>query len=154
MCTVWWEGKARKESLSTKQRILSDTEVRMWIDRGLPCRGSKIIAHLGYGFIDMIVGFCALIGKEKLAFSLDFLTILFRFNSHTIMSTHFNCTIQVFFLKIYSELCNYHCYLISEHFHHPTKKLLYPLTVILHSFPHSPSPTLGKCYFTLCSYSV
>ena len=60
-------------------------------------------SHLGYRLIDMIVGFCALMGKEKLAFSLDFLTILFRFNSHTIMSTHFNCTIQCFLA--YSQSC-------------------------------------------------
>lgn len=34
MCTVWWEGKARKEPVSTKQRMLSDTEVRMRLDGG------------------------------------------------------------------------------------------------------------------------
>lgn len=52
-------------------------------------------------------------------------------------------SVLVFFLggDIFTELCNYHHYLIPEHFHHSSPNKLYPSAAILHSLL-SPTPCL------------
>lgn len=64
-----------------------------------------------------------------------FKKIFFRYNSLTIKFTLLKGTTQG--SGIFMKLCNYHCYLIAEHFHTPPKKKPVPIS----SHSHFPTPT-------------
>ena len=49
-----------------------------------------------------------------------FFKLCLRYNSNTIKSTFLKYTIHQFWVS--AKLCNYHHYLISDHFHHSKKK--------------------------------
>lgn len=42
-------------------------------------------------------------------------------------SNFFKCTIHFLLVYVFSKLCNHHCYLITEHFHHPQNIFIIPV---------------------------
>lgn len=64
------------------------------------------------------------------------ITALLRYSSHKVYSFRvYNSLVS----GVFTGLCHHpHC-LISEHFHHPPKKILYQLAAILHPYLHTPT---------------